>query len=152
MTLDAEIRRLILQFPLGFVATVAPDGAPRVSPKGTFLVIDDETVAFGAIRSPGTLANLRADPRVEVNFIDPFRRKAARVRGQARIVAKSGAAFQDYLPQWSDAWGDLAARISALVFIAAEHTEIVTTPPYDDGATEDEMIALYKQKFAEVYP
>lgn len=32
-----------------------------VSPKGTFLVVDDKTIGFGHIRSPQTLSNLRAN-------------------------------------------------------------------------------------------
>ena len=32
---------------LGFVATVSDDGQPNVSPKGTFVVIDNQTLAFG---------------------------------------------------------------------------------------------------------
>jgi hypothetical protein len=28
----------------------------------------------------------------------------------------------------------------------------ISTPPYDDGATEEDMIATFKAKFAETYP
>jgi hypothetical protein len=40
------MKNLIAAFPLGLVATVTPDGAPAVSPKGTFLVLDDLTIAY----------------------------------------------------------------------------------------------------------
>jgi predicted pyridoxine 5'-phosphate oxidase superfamily flavin-nucleotide-binding protein len=60
--LTADMQRIIEEQRLGFVATAAPDGTPNVSPKGTFIVLDDETIAFGEIRSPGTLRNLRANP------------------------------------------------------------------------------------------
>ncbi|MYI69531.1 MAG: pyridoxamine 5'-phosphate oxidase family protein, partial [Boseongicola sp. SB0673_bin_14] len=36
--------------------------------------------------------------------------------------------------------------------IGAERVLHLATPPYDDGVTEDEMIALYKSRFAELYP
>ncbi len=39
-----------------------------------------------------------------------------------------------------------------IVRISAGEVRPLTTPPYDDGATEEEMIALYKAKFAEMYP
>ena len=52
------VQDLIARFPLGFVATVTSGGRPSVSPKGTFLVLDDNTIAFGEVRSPGTMANL----------------------------------------------------------------------------------------------
>jgi predicted pyridoxine 5'-phosphate oxidase superfamily flavin-nucleotide-binding protein len=61
---------------LGFVATAAPDGTPNVSPQGTFVVLDNRTIAFGEIRSPGTIRNLRANPRTEVNFVNVFVRKS----------------------------------------------------------------------------
>ncbi len=151
MPLNAFARDLIARFPLGFVATVTADGRPHLSPKGTFLVLDDATIAFGEIRSPGTLANLAHRPEAEVNFIDQWLRKGVRARGPARIV-EPGADFDALIGRWRDVWGDLAARINVLVLISAEEVGIVTTPPYDDGATEAEMIALYKQKFAEIYP
>lgn len=152
MMLDEAARSLIERFPLGFVATVREDGSPAVSPKGTFLVLDDETLAFSDIRSPGTIANLRRLSRVEINFIDPFARKAVRARGEARLVGRDEGEFETLLPKWSAIWPDLAPRIRHLVVIKLDRAAIVTTPPYDDGATEQAMIALYKAKFAEIYP
>lgn len=151
MPLNQFAKDLIGTFPLGFVATVTADGRPAVSPKGTFLVLDDDTIGFGEIRSPGTLANLAHRPEAEVNFIDQWKRKGVRVRGAARIV-DAGAEFDALIGRWRDVWGDLADRVNALVLIAADEVKPVTTPPYDDGATEEEMIALYKTKFVEIYP
>ena len=151
MVLNRFAKDLIATFPLGFVATITPDGRPAVSPKGTFLVLDDETIAFGEIRSPGTLANLRQRPEVEVNFIDQWKRKGVRVRGPVRIIGP-GDEFDELIGKWRDVWGDLADRINLLVLISAEKVKQMTTPPYDDGVTEEEMIALYKAKFAEIYP
>lgn len=150
--LDTTMQDLIATFPLGFVASVTPDGAPAVSPKGTFVVLDPATIAFADIRSPGTRRNLAADPRVEVNFIDPFARKAVRVTGQAVIHPKGSDRFAALLPRWADVFGDLARRIGALVEIKLTKAALVWTPPYDDGATEQAMIAHYKTRFAQVYP
>ncbi|MEO3413528.1 pyridoxamine 5'-phosphate oxidase family protein [Roseovarius sp. CAU 1744] len=150
MPLNQFAKDLIATFPLGFVATVTADGRPALSPKGTFLVLDDETIAFGEIRSPGTLANLDHLPEAEVNFIDQWKRKGVRVRGGARVIGP-GAEFDSLIGRWRAVWGDLADRINVLVLIAAQEVRQVTTPPYDDGVTEEEMIALYKTKFAEIY-
>ena len=151
MPLTAAAKDRIAKFPLGFVATVTADGRPHVSPKGTFLALDEGTIGFGEIRSPGTLANLSHWPEAEVNFVDPFSRKGLRIRGAARVV-EPGAEFDRLIPRWRAVWGDLAGRINALVLIAADEVRPLTTPPYDDGATEEEMIALYKRKYAEIYP
>ncbi|WP_422284084.1 pyridoxamine 5'-phosphate oxidase family protein [Bradyrhizobium sp.] len=52
------MKRIIEQQRLGFVATTAPDGTPNVSPKGTFVVVDEATIAFGEVRSPSTIRKL----------------------------------------------------------------------------------------------
>ncbi|MFZ5963482.1 pyridoxamine 5'-phosphate oxidase family protein [Thalassococcus sp. BH17M4-6] len=149
--LTAPARKLIAQFPLGFVATVDADGCPAVSPKGTFLVLDDTTLGFGNIRSPGTVANLRANPACEVNFVDPFLRKGLRARGTARIIGLQDPGFES-IARWRAVWGDLADRITDLVLITVTAVKPLSTPPYDDGATEEDMLATYKAKYAEIYP
>lgn len=75
--LTPDMKRIIEEQLLGFVATTAPDGTPNVSPKGAFFVVDDKTIAFGEIRSPGTIRNLRTNSRIEINFVDPFVRKGS---------------------------------------------------------------------------
>ena len=150
--IDTEARRIIRDFPLGIVASVTPDGAPAASPKGTFLVLDAHTLAYGDIRSPGTRQNLRATPEAEVVFVDPFRRRGVRIQGTTEIIGKSEPRYSELHPKWRATWGELANRISALVLIKATRVLHIETPPYDDGATEDEMIALYKSKYAELYP
>ena len=42
MRLDDDMRRVVNEQSLGFVATVCPDGTPNLSPKGTTIVWDDE--------------------------------------------------------------------------------------------------------------
>jgi hypothetical protein len=150
--LTAPMKTMVATFPLGFVATVTPDGAPAVSPKGTFLVLDDTTLAFADIRSPQTRRNLTADPRLEVNFIDPFKRKALRVAGVSVLHPRGSDWFTAQHPKWLDVFGGLAKRISALVEIRVQSCGMITTPPYDDGVTEDDMIATYKAKFGAIYP
>lgn len=151
MPLDDFAKTVIARFPLGFVATVTPDGRPHLSPKGTFLVLDDTTIAFAEIRSPDTMANLAHQAVAEVNFVDQWLRKGVRVRGPVRVVSK-GDEFDSLVGKWRDVWGDLANRINALVLISADEIRHISTPPYDDGVTEEEMVALYKDKFAAIYP
>lgn len=150
--ISAAARQIIEQFPLGFVATVTAEGAPGLSPKGTFLILDDQTIAFAEIRSPQTIANLRGESRVEVNFADIWKRKAVRVAGRAEIVERGDARFEQMFPLWQAPFPTLADRINHIVVITAEQVGMMTTPPYDDGASEEEMIALYSAKFKEIYP
>lgn len=150
--IPASAQTLIGRFPLGIVASVTPEGVPAASPKGTFLVLDEGRIAFGDIRSPGTLANLRTTPMLEVVFVDPFTRKGVRIAGATTTLSAGSAEFATLIPRWHAVWGDLAGRIRALVLIDVTRCLPLSTPPYDDGATEDEMIATYKAKYAEFYP
>jgi len=151
MKLPAGAQEIIANFPLGFVATVDADGSPCVSPKGTFLILDDETLAFGEIRSPKTLVNLQNNPEMEVNFVDVFLRKGVRVRGEVDIIARGEPEFDALLPRWQEVFGVLADRIAHIICLPVTEARPLTTPPYDDGATEEEMIALYKDKFGKIY-
>ena len=97
--LTPDMKRIIEEQRLGFVATASLDGTPNVSPKGTFAVLDDQTIAFGEIRSPGTIRNLKANPRIEVNFVDAFVRKGYRFAGMATVVERGEPAFDTLLPK-----------------------------------------------------
>ena len=85
MNLSEDMRRVVLEQRLGFVATVTPDGRPNLSPKGTTTVWDDEHLVFADIASPGTVANLAVNPHVEVNVVDPIVRKGYRFKGTATV-------------------------------------------------------------------
>ena len=95
--LTPDMKRIVREQPLGYVATAAADGTPNVSPKGTFFVVDDTTIAFAEIRSPATVRNLKANPRIEVNFIDPFVRKGYRFAGTAKIIERGEGNFDELL-------------------------------------------------------
>lgn len=64
-TIDEDVRHIVDNAKLGFVATVCEDGWPNLSPKSSIRVYDDEHVVFMNQASPTTDANLRRDPRVE---------------------------------------------------------------------------------------
>ena len=113
--LTPDMKRIIEEQRLGFVATAALDGTPNVSPKGTFIVLNDQTIAFGEIRSPGTMRNLRANPRIEVNFVDPFVRKGYRFAGTATVVERGDSTFEALLDHFH---GPRASRMRAIVTIS----------------------------------
>jgi predicted pyridoxine 5'-phosphate oxidase superfamily flavin-nucleotide-binding protein len=62
--LTEHMKKVVREQRLAHVATVCPDGTPNLSPKGTTTVWDDDHLVFAAIRSPVTIANLRANPKV----------------------------------------------------------------------------------------
>ena len=143
--------RVVREQRLGFVATVNADGTPNLSPKGTFAVVDAATVAFAEIRSPGTLRNLAVNPAAEVNFVDPFTRRGCRLLGTARIVRKNDAGFDRLLPLFAD-HGSLVARARAIVLVAVSRAVPLSSPAYDDGATEEELRRLWTGRFRALQP
>jgi general stress protein 26 len=133
--LTEEMKALIRAFSAGSVATINADGTPSVSPKATFVIVDDETLAFGNLRSPGTLANLRANPAVEVCFTDVLSRKAIRATGKASIVGKSEAP-QRLRDSFNEAWEDYVPHMPEFVVIKLSAAELILSPAYDFGFSE----------------
>ncbi len=138
--LTTEMKQLISDHSAGMVATVNDSGTPSVSPKATFVIVNDCTIAFGNIRSPGTLANLAKRPAVEVCFIDVLTRKAVRVTGSATIVRKE-TADSDLLSAFEALWAPYIPYMSAFVIIAVAAAELILSPAYDLNFTEDELRA-----------
>ena len=136
--LTDEMQTLIRRFSAGAVATVNADGTPAVSPKATFVVLDDRTLAFGHIRSPGTVANLRRNPAIEVCFTDVVTRRAVRVTGTAAIIRRgdTDSALDD---AFEAAWGPYRPHMGAYIRIAVTAAEMIFSPAYDLGLTEDEL-------------
>ena len=140
--LTADMKRIVEEQRLGFVATVCPDGTPNLSPKGTTRVWDDDHLVFANIRSPGTLANLRQNASVEVNVVDPFLRKGYRFKGVAAIL-ESGALYDKAIAFYKER----GARVSVLrevVLVRVQSAQAIDSPAYDLGLTEDEVRARWE--------
>ena len=134
--LTLDMKRVVEQQRLGFVATVCPDGTPNLSPKGTTAVWDDDHLIFANIRSPGTLANLRLNANVEVNVVDPFLRKGYRFKGVASIL-ESGPLYDKLLAFYRDRGSQFVIR--EFVLIRVQTAQPIDSPAYDLGLTEDEV-------------
>src|SRR5215470_6948407 len=120
--LTEDMKRVVGEQRLGFVATVCPDGTPSLSPKGTTAVWDDEHLVFADIRSPGTVENLRANNVVEVNVVDPIVRKGYRFKGEATVLTE-GALFEQILASCENGAApvqDARSRIRSLVLVKVE--------------------------------
>ena len=139
-TCAPEMRRLIEENTLGLVATVTPDGAPNVWPKATTVVLDDRHLVFSDLRSPRTVANSRANPRVEINYVDIFRRLAVRVTGTAQYHPRSGPRYAGLLAHYADR-GPLVERMRGFVEVEVTAAQLIRSPAYDMGATVRTRVA-----------
>jgi len=141
--LTADMQRVIEQQRLAYVATVCPDGTPNVSPKGTLAVWDDDTLIFADIRSPRTVANLRANPAVEINVVDPLLRKGYRFKGTGTVHADDAKfiAGMEFFRMRG-----VASPIRAIVLVTVTRALPVISPAYDQGASEDEVRARWLER------
>jgi predicted pyridoxine 5'-phosphate oxidase superfamily flavin-nucleotide-binding protein len=142
--LTADMKRVVGEQRLGFVATVCPDGTPNLSPKGTTAVWDDDHLIFANIRSPGTVANLRQNASVEVNVVDPFVRKGYRFKGVASIL-ESGPLYEKALAFYEQRGSQNAIR--EIVMIRVQTAQPVDSPAYDRGLTEDQVRDRWERYF-----
>lgn len=138
--LSKPMQQLIRNYNAGAVATVNDDGSPAVSPKATFVIVDDTCIAYGNIRSPATNANLSKRPAVEVTFIDILQRLAVRVKGKAEIAPKDSELGQQLMPHFEEHWAAYLDVMQDFVCIRIEQAELITSPGYDVGLTRDEMV------------
>ena len=134
--ISADMKRVVEEQRLGFVATVCPDGTPNLSPKGTTAIWDTDYLVFANIRSPGTLANLRQNPNVEVNVVDPFVRKGYRFKGVAAVL-EAGPLYDQVIAFYQER--GVANVIREVVMVRVHRAQPIDSPAYDLGLTEAEV-------------
>lgn len=130
---------------LAYVATVSPDGRPNISPKGTLIGWDSETLAFADIRSPDTIKNLKDHPDVEINVIDPLSRKGFLFQGKASIV-EDESVYAKILNHYRQ--NGVKSKINSIVLVAVSNVSDVTSPLYDMGISEEEIRSKWQKHFA----
>jgi uncharacterized protein len=147
--LTDDMKRVVREQRLGFVATVCQDGTPNVSPKGTMDVLDDDHLVFCDIRSPQTIRNLRNNATVEINMVDQFVRKGYRFKGTAEILTE-GERYDEIIRNYQANRELDPTRVKAVVVVRVTKALPLTSPVYDWGATEDGVRASYTQRFLEL--
>jgi predicted pyridoxine 5'-phosphate oxidase superfamily flavin-nucleotide-binding protein len=149
--LSADMQRTVLEQRLGFVATVTEDGQPNLSPKGTTTVWDDERLMFADVASPGTVANLRANPHVEINVVDPILRKGFRFTGTA-TVHTDGEMFERGIRILRGRGSTLDPdRIRSIVVIDVTSAAPLVSPVYDNGTTEEVIVGRWLAYYGDLY-
>lgn len=148
--LTDDMKRVVREQSLAFVATVNPDGSPNVSPKGTISVWDDDHLVFADIASPNTMANLERNADVELNVVDPVVRKGYRFKGRAAVITEGpelDAALQFFVRER----GSDTSRMRAVAIIEVERAAALISPSYLGGATEQEVVDRFTRRFEEIY-
>ncbi len=139
--LNEDMKRVIRQQRMGFMATVGVDGSPNLSPKGTATVWDDDHLVFANLGSPATIENLSHNPACELNIIDYYLRKGYRFKGTAELLT-SGPQFEEIKEAY--ATGSRGINRSGLpangyVLITVTKTAPLQSPAYTPEKTESAM-------------
>ena len=134
--LSEDMKRVVSEQRLGYVASVCADGTPNLSPKGTLTIWDDDHLVFADIVSPGTIANLQGNASVEINVVDPLVRKGYRFKGVATVFAE-GPLFEKGVAFYRQR--GTVNPIRAIVLVKVERVLPLISPAYDLGETEDEI-------------
>lgn len=145
--LNDDMKQIIAECRLTYVATVTPDGRPNLSPKASTKVLDDDHLVFVDIASPNTIRNLRANPHIEVNVVDPLRRRGYRFKGVAEVLTE-GALYRSVA---EDFWTREGRQYPAngIVTIKIEQAAPLWSPAYtfNQGVKEADVRRLYLQRY-----
>ena len=139
-----DIKNFLDLQKLGYVATVSSDGSPNISPKGTIIGWSKNQLAFADIRSPDTMKNLKTNPNVEINVIDPLLRKGFLFKGFAKIISDTPL-YDEILKHYRDS--GIKSPINSIVLVNVTEISNVTSPLYDMGIKEDEIKSKWKKHF-----
>jgi predicted pyridoxine 5'-phosphate oxidase superfamily flavin-nucleotide-binding protein len=140
--LTDDMKRVVAEQRLGFVATVCPDGTPNLSPKGTTAVWDDEHLVFADICSPDTIRNLAGNPAIEINVVDVTLRKGYRFKGTAAILT-DGPVFEAVKQRTSN-------PVRHVVLIRVTRAAAVVSPAYDGGDNERDIARRWDRHWDEL--
>jgi predicted pyridoxine 5'-phosphate oxidase superfamily flavin-nucleotide-binding protein len=147
--LTNDMKRVVQEQRLGFMATVCPDGTPNLSPKATMTVWDDDHLVFADLASPGTIANLRINPAIEINVVDPFLRKGYRFKGTGKVLSE-GAVFEQIRGTYNH--DGMVQRFTGgmrnIVLVKVSRALPVVSPAYTPGVTEEQVRAHWELYWA----
>lgn len=144
--LDADMIDTIRRTALCYAATINDDGTPNLSPKATLSALDGDRLAFIDIASPGTVANLRKRPAIEINVVDIFLRRGYRFAGRGSVLA-DGPIFAERVAYWRGRLGP-AYPMRHVVVVDVTRAIPVKSPlyafePMDDAA----ILARYRKVY-----
>ncbi|MCA9213213.1 MAG: pyridoxamine 5'-phosphate oxidase family protein [Planctomycetales bacterium] len=124
-----EVAESIETSVLCWLATVAEDGSPNVSPKEAFMHDGSGRILVAHIASPQTVRNIESDARVCLSFIDVFTQKGHKVRGTARVLRESDEGYEQQKFRLTELIGD-RFRILAVIEVEPTEVEEIVAPSY----------------------
>ena len=116
----------------------------QISPKGTIIGWTSEFLAFANIRSPDTVNNLKNNPDVEINVIDPLLRRGYLFKGSTRIL-NDGQMYDEILEFYKNL--GIKSIIHEIILVTVSDVSLVTSPLYDLGISEQDIKLKWQKYF-----
>jgi uncharacterized protein len=85
-TLTQQMKDLIDRVRFCNAATANRDGIPNLSPKGSIMWLDDETIAFGEYDSVHTRENLKENSKIALSVVEVQPTRFFQFKGTAQLV------------------------------------------------------------------
>jgi predicted pyridoxine 5'-phosphate oxidase superfamily flavin-nucleotide-binding protein len=126
--LTDDIRDYANRSVLCWMAT-SSDAGPSVSPKEIFACFGDDRIIIANIASPQSLQNIARDARVCVSFVDVFSQKGWQLYGEAVLMRKGDAGFEDRQAILQDMAGE-AFRVATLFDVTVTKAQEILAPSY----------------------
>ena len=103
---------------------------------------------FANIASPRTVANLRLDPRIEINCVDIFSRRGYRFTGHASVRSAGDPIYNEFAAALRTEHGD-AIPIHDAVLVRVLSAKPILSPAYAyvAGVTETNLREVYARKY-----
>ena len=143
-----DVESLINDAVLCWLATVDAEGQPNCSPKEVFVAYAGSQVLIADIASPQSRKNIEAQSLVCVSFVDIFKQRGYKLKGQARYVPKSSAAFESYWPYLAPLL-EPDFPVKGIIQVTAHSYSPIMAPSYTVfQRSEAEMIRAARKTFA----
>jgi len=108
------------------------------------VILDESHLVFADIHSPQTVENLKRNPSIEINVVDPFSRRGYRFKGIAEIIS-SGDKFNKINSYYKES--GIKNSIKTIIIVKIEKLSEVLSPLYDLGYTEEELKDKWKKHY-----
>jgi uncharacterized protein len=147
--LTPDMKRIVEEQRLGFVATAGADGTPNLSPKGTFVVLDDQDDRLRRVPLTQNHPQSARQSARRGELRRSVRAQGLPLRGHGHDVERGDDGFDALLGRFR---GAFAVRMRALVTVTVTKALPLTSPAYDDGKTELELRRAWTARFRALQP
>jgi len=96
LKLTADTKCVVTEQRLAFIANCLFRWNTQPVAKGHNCRLGRRSSRLADLRSPGTIANIKKNPAVEVNVVDPFVRKGYRFKGVGQVIV-NGPLFEEIM-------------------------------------------------------